>query len=90
MTRFLDVPATARLIARSGVTRVLRELVDTLRADFLRWNDFDKSPRVACHSRDGVIALIPPADDPKNLFALIGDPTAAASAPVPIAADAAA
>jgi len=33
MTRFLDVPATARLIARTGVTRVLRELVDTLRAD---------------------------------------------------------
>ncbi|CAN0627950.1 Ornithine cyclodeaminase [Burkholderia multivorans] len=62
MTRFLDVPATARLIARTGVTRVLRELVDTLRADFLRWNDFDKSPRVACHSRDGVIELMPVAD----------------------------
>ncbi|MDR5665069.1 ornithine cyclodeaminase, partial [Burkholderia cenocepacia] len=51
MTRFLDVPATARLIARIGVTTFLRELVDTLRADYLHWADFDKSPRVACHSR---------------------------------------
>lgn len=67
MTRFLDVPATARLIARTGVTRFLNELVDTLHADFLRWTDFDKSPRVACHSRDGVIELMPVAD--ASLFA---------------------
>ncbi|WP_118180133.1 ornithine cyclodeaminase [Paraburkholderia phosphatilytica] len=62
MTRFLDVPATSQLIARSGVARFLRELVDTLRADYLRWNDFDKSPRVACHSPEGVIELMPIAD----------------------------
>ncbi|RKP43525.1 ornithine cyclodeaminase [Trinickia fusca] len=67
MTRFLDVPATSRLISRVGVTRFLTELVDTLRADFLRWNDFDKSPRVACHSPDGVIELMPVADS--HLFA---------------------
>ncbi|RQS24319.1 ornithine cyclodeaminase [Burkholderia sp. Bp8998] len=67
MTRFLDVPATARLIAKTGVTPFLRELVDTLRADYLHWADFDKSPRVACHSRDGVIELMPVAN--ASLFA---------------------
>ena len=67
MTRFLDVPATSRLVARIGVPRFLGELVDTLRADYLRWSDFDKSPRVACHSRDGVIELMPVADS--QLFA---------------------
>lgn len=67
MTRFLDVPATSRLIARVGITRFLSELIDTLRADYLRWNDFDKSPRVACHSRNGVIELMPVAND--QLFA---------------------
>ncbi|WP_126283821.1 ornithine cyclodeaminase [Burkholderia stagnalis] len=67
MTRFLDVPATARLIAQTGVTRFLSELVDTLHADYLRWADFDKSPRVACHSRDGVIELMPVAN--ASLFA---------------------
>ena len=67
MTRFLDVPATAQLIAQTGITRFLGELVDTLRADYLRWADFDKSPRVACHSNDGVIELMPIADS--NLYA---------------------
>ncbi|WP_071333116.1 ornithine cyclodeaminase [Burkholderia contaminans] len=67
MTRFLDVPATARLIAKTGVTTFLSELVDTLRADYLQWADFDKSPRVACHSRNGVIELMPVAN--ASLFA---------------------
>ena len=67
MTRFLDVPATSRLINRLGTPRFLSELVDALHADYLRWNDFDKSPRVACHSRDGVIELMPVADS--QLFA---------------------
>lgn len=67
MTRFLDVPATSRLIARVGVPAFLSELVDTLRADYLRWNEFDKSPRVACHSPNGVIELMPVAND--TLFA---------------------
>lgn len=62
MTRFLDVPATSQLIARTGVSRFLSELVDTLHADYLRWCEFDKSPRVACHSPDGVIELMPIAD----------------------------
>ncbi|MFM0418265.1 ornithine cyclodeaminase [Paraburkholderia aromaticivorans] len=67
MTRFLDVPATSRLISSLGVPRFLSELVDTLHADYVRWNDFDKSPRVACHSREGVIELMPVADS--RLFA---------------------
>lgn len=67
MTRFLDVPATSRLVATVGAPRFINELVGTLRADFLRWAEFDKSPRVACHSRDGVIELMPVAD--AKLFA---------------------
>ncbi|MGF6778890.1 ornithine cyclodeaminase [Paraburkholderia sp. GAS334] len=67
MTRFLDVPATCRLVADIGVPRFLSELADTIRADYLRWSDFDKSPRVACHSQVGVIELMPVADS--KLFA---------------------
>jgi ornithine cyclodeaminase len=67
MTRFLDVPATSKLVAQIGVPRFLSELVQTLKADYLRWADFDKSPRVACHSKDGVIELMPVADS--KLFA---------------------
>jgi ornithine cyclodeaminase len=67
MTRFLDVPATYRLVADIGVPRFLSELADTIGADYLRWREFDKSPRVACHSEAGVIELMPVADS--NLFA---------------------
>jgi len=67
MTRFLDVPATSKLIAQIGVPRCLSELVDALENDYRRWADFDKSPRIACHSRDGVIELMPVADS--KLFA---------------------
>jgi ornithine cyclodeaminase len=67
MTRFLDVPDTSRLVARIGVRRFLAELIETLRADYLRWGEFDKSPRIACHSRHGVIELMPVADS--KLFA---------------------
>lgn len=67
MTRFLDVPATYRLVADIGVPRLLSELADAIRADYLRWSDFDKSPRVACHSQVGVIELMPIAD--AKLFA---------------------
>ena len=38
-----------------GVRRVLREMTEAMTADFLRWQEFDKSPRVANHSPDGVI-----------------------------------
>ena len=31
-------------------------------ADFLRWEAFDKTPRVASHSREGVIELMPTSD----------------------------
>ncbi|TAL93014.1 MAG: ornithine cyclodeaminase [Paraburkholderia sp.] len=67
MTCFLDVPATYRLVADIGVPRFLTELADTIHADYLRWQEFDKSPRVACHSNVGVIELMPVAD--ANLFA---------------------
>ncbi|MBQ0960887.1 ornithine cyclodeaminase [Ideonella sp. 4Y11] len=62
MTRFIDVPTMSRLVQAVGLERFIGELADTLRADFIRWNDFDKSARVASHSEIGVIELMPVAD----------------------------
>ena len=62
MTRFLDVPATCQLVSDVGVPRFLRELSETIRNDYLRWAEFDKSARLACHSQVGVIELMPVAD----------------------------
>ena len=68
MTRFLDVPAMARLIGEIGLPRMLRDMARCITDDYLRWSDFDKSPRVACHSPVGVIELMPVADAHRFAF----------------------
>jgi len=68
MTRFVDVPALTQLLQQKGVAPLMRELTETLREDFLRWEDFDKSARVASHSPVGVIELMPVADAQRYAF----------------------
>ena len=68
MTRFIDVPALSQLVQEVGITRFIAELADTIRDDFLRWEDFDKSARVASHSPLGVIELMPVADARRYAF----------------------
>ena len=67
-TRFLDVPALAALLQKVGVAHFLAELTETLRADFLRWPEFEKSARTASHSAQGVIELMPVADANRYAF----------------------
>ncbi len=59
---FVSVEEMMRLVLRTGVERFLLELAETIEADFRRWPVFDKCPRVAAHSRDGVIELMPTSD----------------------------
>ncbi|MCU7372098.1 ornithine cyclodeaminase [Paucibacter sp. O1-1] len=68
MTRFVDVPALTQLLQRRGVATLMAELSEALREDFLRWEDFDKSARVASHSAQGVIELMPVADAHRYAF----------------------
>ncbi len=65
---FLSPADVARLVRLRGVRRVLRELTDAIAADFRRWPDFDKAPRVANHSPDGVIELMPVSDATRYAF----------------------
>ncbi|MGW8568198.1 ornithine cyclodeaminase [Isoptericola sp. NPDC055881] len=60
---FLDVASTARWVAHRGPEAVIARLVDALATDFVRWPDLDKRARIASHSRDGVIELMPASDD---------------------------
>lgn len=62
MTTLLTTQDVARLVQRVGLPDLLRLLVGYLEADYLRWAEFDKSPRTAAHSADGVIELMPIAD----------------------------
>ncbi|MEW6694823.1 MAG: ornithine cyclodeaminase [Pseudomonadota bacterium] len=62
-TRYLSAPTLVHLVQTLGVETCLRGIAEHIRADFLRWPDFDKSARVANHSAVGVIELMPIADD---------------------------
>jgi ornithine cyclodeaminase len=61
-TVYISVQDMVRLVQRKGLQACIAGVADRIRHDFLRWNDFDKSARVACHSETGVIELMPIAD----------------------------
>ena len=63
MVRFVDVTHLATWIAETGPEPILTGLVEAMEADFRRWPVFDKTPRIANHSHDGVIELMPTSDD---------------------------
>ncbi|SJZ94028.1 ornithine cyclodeaminase [Consotaella salsifontis] len=59
---FVSVENMMRFVLHFGVETILKELTEAITADFARWQEFDKTPRIACHSRDGVIELMPVSD----------------------------
>ena len=59
---FVSVENMMRLVHHIGVEQVLRDLTDEIEADYRRWDVFEKAPRLASHSRDGVIELMPTSD----------------------------
>ncbi|CAI9410399.1 Ornithine cyclodeaminase [Pleomorphomonas sp. T1.2MG-36] len=59
---FVSVDNMMRLVLSVGVERFLVELSNYIEEDFRRWPTFDKTPRVASHSVDGVIELMPTSD----------------------------
>lgn len=62
MTAFVGVTNMVRWLAQSGPERIIAGLVDYLAEDFARWEEFDKTPRVASHTPFGVIELMPASD----------------------------
>lgn len=61
-TLFLSAPDVAALVRRTGLALTLQRLADYLQDDYRRWPDFDKNARLASHSPDGVIELMPISD----------------------------
>jgi len=61
-TRLLLTADVARLVRHDGIAESFRALAGHIAADYVRWAEFDKTPRVANHSDDGVIELMPISD----------------------------
>lgn len=67
MTLYVDVADMQQMVMRHGVARMMSEMADCIREDFVRWDEFAKCARTANHSRNGVIELMPVSDS--SLFA---------------------
>ena len=59
---FVSVDNMMTLVVKIGVETFLAELAEYIEEDFRRWEQFDKTPRVASHSAEGVIELMPTSD----------------------------
>ena len=59
---FVSVENMMRLVHGLGIETVLRELAERIEDDFRRWESFDKTARIASHSSEGVIELMPTSD----------------------------
>ncbi|OQM76997.1 ornithine cyclodeaminase [Manganibacter manganicus] len=59
---FVSVDSMMKLVLTVGVEKFLTELAGYIEEDFLRWESFDKTPRIASHSSEGVIELMPTSD----------------------------
>ena len=62
MVQFVGVETIVELVRANGPERFLSGLVAYIEQDFLRWESFEKSARLASHSHDGVIELMPTSD----------------------------
>ena len=62
MVPFVSVDNMMKLVNRIGVADMIAGIADVIEADFKRWPEFDKTPRVPAHSEDGVIELMPTSD----------------------------
>ncbi len=59
---FVSVENMMRIVNTIGAAKMIAEMAEYIEADFVRWDKFDKTPRVAAHSREGVIELMPTSD----------------------------
>jgi ornithine cyclodeaminase len=56
---FMSVENLLKLVTKIGIENFLIDLAESIKQDFGRWNEFEKSPRFASHSAEGVIELMP-------------------------------
>ncbi|MFO1329755.1 MAG: ornithine cyclodeaminase [Rubrivivax sp.] len=67
-TWFVGVPDLVEIVRREGLSACIAGIADRIEQDFRRWPAFDKSARMAAHSADGVIELMPVADERRYAF----------------------
>ncbi|OYU98716.1 MAG: ornithine cyclodeaminase [Burkholderiales bacterium PBB5] len=68
MVDYIGVSDIQHLMAQVGVGPFIERLAAEIEADYRRWGEFEKSARVASHSAQGVIELMPTSDGRQYAF----------------------
>jgi ornithine cyclodeaminase len=68
MVDYIGTERIQDLVTRIGAARFIEALAGEIEADFMRWREFDKSPRHATYSSVGVIELMPTCDGRQYSF----------------------
>lgn len=68
LTLQLTAEDVVRIVRSRGLSAAISDVAARIERDFLRWEAFDKCARVASHSREGVIELMPVADQVEYAF----------------------
>ena len=59
---FVNVDNMMKIVNEIGLAKVIHGMASYIEDDFKRWSEFDKKPRIATHSSEGVIELMPTSD----------------------------
>jgi ornithine cyclodeaminase len=62
VVEYIGVSDIQRLVQSIGAGAFMERLAAEIEADYRRWSAFEKSARLASHSRNGVIELMPTSD----------------------------
>ena len=62
MVPFVSVDNMMKIVNHIGPATMIAEIASYIEEDFKRWDQFDKTPRIASHSKEGVIELMPTSD----------------------------
>lgn len=62
MVDYIGISDVQELIRRRGVVAFIAGIAEEIEADYRRWDEFEKSARLASHSPVGVIELMPTSD----------------------------
>lgn len=66
--KVLSVSNLAKLLEDYGFDKFMRDLLEALRRDYARWDEFDKMPRPGMHVPDGILELMPICDSTYYTF----------------------
>ena len=62
MINYIGIADIQHIVNHMGAGEFMARLARRIEADFARWNEFDKTARLASHSEHGVIELMPISD----------------------------